>query len=137
MRYIKRFNESHIDTNEIKSYITDILSDLDECNIRVQSCKDIGDIYFNVVKKHLEFLYFDGDITGIIEINISKKDNVPLTYKSTKEQSESLISYMLSEGFDYIIDPVWENSVGIAYKLNNISEIENKELISLNFRFFQ
>jgi hypothetical protein len=44
---------------------------------------------------------------------------------------------MLSEGFDYIIDPVWENSVGIAYKLNNISEIENKELISLNFRFFQ
>ncbi len=137
MRYIKRFNESHIDTNEIKSYITDILSDLDECNIRVQSCKDIGDIYFNVVKKHLEFLYFDGDITEIIEINISKKDNVPLTYKSTKEQSESLISYMLSEGFDYIIDPVWENSVGIAYKLNNISEIENKELISLNFRFFQ
>lgn len=137
MRYIKRFNESHIDTNEIKSYITDILSDLDECNIRVQSCKDIGDIYFNVVKKHLEFLYFDGDITEIIEINISKKDNVPLTYKSTKEQSESLISYMLSEGFDYIIDPVWKNSVGIAYKLNNISKIENKELISLNFRFFQ
>jgi hypothetical protein len=137
MRYIKRFNESHIDTNEIKSYITDILSDLDECNIRVQSCKDIGDIYFNVVKKHLEFLYFDGDITEIIEINISKKDKVPLTYKSTKDQSESLISYMLSEGFDYIIDPVWENSVGIAYKLNNISEIENKELISLNFRFFQ
>lgn len=44
---------------------------------------------------------------------------------------------MLSEGFDYIIDPVWENSVGIAYKLNNVSEIENKELISLNFRFFQ
>jgi hypothetical protein len=90
-----------------------------------------------VVKKHLEFLYFDGDITEIIEINVSKKDNAPLTYKSTKEQSESLISYMLSEGFDYIIDPVWKNSVGIGYKVNNISEIENKELISLNFRFFQ
>jgi hypothetical protein len=137
MRYIKRFNESHIDTNEIKSYISDILSELEEFDIRVQSCKDIGDIYFNVVKKHLEFLYFDGEITEIIEINISKRDNVSLTYKNTKEQSESLISYMLSEGFDYIIDPVWENSVGIGYKVNNISEIENKELISLNFRFFQ
>jgi hypothetical protein len=137
MRYLKRFNESHIDTNEIKSYITDILSELEEFDIRVQSCKDIGDIYFNVVKKHLEFLYFDGDITEIIEINISKRDNVSLTYKNTKEQSESLISYMLSEGFDYIIDPVWKNSVGIGYKVNNISEIENKELISLNFRFFQ
>jgi hypothetical protein len=89
------------------------------------------------VKKHLEFLYFEGDITEIIEINVSKKDNSPLTYKSTKEQSESLISYMLSDGFDYIIDPVWKNSVGIGYKVNNISEIENKELISLNFRFFQ
>ena len=137
MRYIKRFNESHIDTNEIKSYISDILSELEEFDIRVQSCKDIGDIYFNVVKKHLEFLYFDGEITEIVEINISKRDNTSLFYKNTKEQSESLISYMLSEGFDYIIDPVWKNSVGIGYKVNNISEIENKELISLNFRFFQ
>jgi hypothetical protein len=137
MRYIKRFNESHIDTNEIKSYISDILSELEEFDIRVQSCKDIGDIYFNVVKKHLEFLYFDGEITEIVEINISKRDNTSLSYKNTKEQSESLISYMLSEGFDYIIDPVWKNSVGIGYKVNNISEIENKELISLNFRFFQ
>jgi hypothetical protein len=145
MRYIKRFNESHIDTNEIKSYISDILSELEEFDIRVQSCKDIGDIYFNVVKKHLEHIhqtsgsyrYFDGEINEIIEINISKRDNVSLTYKNTKEQSESLISYMLSEGFDYIIDPVWKNSVGIGYKVNNISEIENKELISLNFRFFQ
>jgi hypothetical protein len=137
MRYIKRFNESHIDTNEIKSYISDILSELEEFDIRVKSCKDIGDIYFNVVKKHLEFLYFDGEITEIVEINISKRDNTSLSYKNTKEQSESLISYMLSEGFDYIIDPVWKNSVGIGYKVNNISEIENKELISLNFRFFQ
>jgi hypothetical protein len=137
MKHLKRFNESNIDTSEIKNYIYDIFSDLDDYNIKVQSCKDIGVLYFNVIKKHLEFLYHNDDITEIIEINISKRDNVSLTYKNTKEQSESLISYMLSEGFDYIIDPVWKNSVGIGYKVNNISEIENKELISLNFRFFQ
>lgn len=139
MKYIKKFNESYINTDEIKNYIYDIFSDLDDYNISVQSCKeDIGVLYFNVVKKHLEFLYNNYDITEIIEISINKKYyEGSLNYKYFKEMSGSLISYMLSEDFDYIIDPVYPQSVGIGYKLNNISEIENMELVSLNFRFFQ
>ena len=74
----------------------------------------------------------------IIEINIRNKyESDLLTYNITREQTESLISYMLSEGFDYIIDPVWEKSSGIAYKLEDINKIEDKKLISLNLRFFQ
>ena len=138
MKHLRRFNESHINTDEIKNYIDDILSDIDEYNIKIQSCKDISVLYFDVVKNHLEFLYHNDDITEIIEISIHKKyENDSLTYENIKEQSGSLVSYMLSEGFDYIIDPVWKNSVGIGYKLSEISEIENIELISLNFRFFQ
>ena len=40
MKHLRRFNESYINTDEIKNYINDILSDLDEYNIKIQSCKE-------------------------------------------------------------------------------------------------
>ena len=44
---------------------------------------------------------------------------------------------MVNSGFNYLLEPVWRNSPGIKYSLENIQEISEKKLMSFHIKFYK
>jgi hypothetical protein len=145
MKYLKNYKifESAQDSID---YIQDIFSDLRDnyFEIEIRLAKDFSDLYHRVIADHLKAHYLNtGKIlpTEIIEIMIKKYPENPIFhYSEIESEIKSAVDYMLSDGWLYVLDPVFEGSSGIGYHIDDtffLKHMEVKKLTGFSIRFYR
>lgn len=143
--------------NNIKDIFIDLSDEIDGqwFDIDIMHPKDISDTYFNVQKESIYkfqrypiFKDFDREpcdnISDILITSITPQDeNAPSGYRLdfrydyVKDDVERCIEYMSSNGWWYIIEPVWEGSPGMQYSIKTSGKFSDKLLHSLHIKFYK
>lgn len=145
MKYLKNYKifESAQDSID---YIQDIFSDLRDnyFEIEIRTTDEVGNLYHRVIADHLKTHYLNtGKIlpNEIIEIMVKKYPENPIfQYSEIESEIRSVVNYMLSDGWSYVLDPVFEGSSGIGYHIDDIlflKHMDVKKLTGFSIRFYR
>jgi hypothetical protein len=135
MKYLKKYKI--FENNQDIDYICDILSDLKDnyFDIRVRSTKQVGDLYHRVIADYLKTHYLNinkVNASDIIEVNITRYPESPtFRYSEIESEISSVVNYMVSDGWSYILDPVFDGSSGIGYHIDDPIFLRNMNKIIL------
>lgn len=124
MKYLKDYKIFESSQDSI-DYIQDIFSDLRDnyFEVEVRTTKEVGNLYHNVIVDHLKNHHLNKSkivATEIIEILIRKyPENTIFNYSEIEPEVRSSVSYMLSDGWSYVLDPVFTMSSGLGYHIDD------------------
>lgn len=76
------------------------------------------------------------DIQKITLVSI-RGGKTEFNYEYIREYVERAVRYMTSEGWNYLLEPVYEGYPGIPFVLNDIDFIEGINLKSFHIKFFK
>ncbi len=145
MKYLKNYKifESVQDSID---YIQDIFLDLRDnyFEIEIRTTDEVSNLYHRVIADHLKTHYLNtGKIlpNEIIEIMVKKYPENPIfQYSEIESEIRSVVNYMLSYGWSYVLDPVFEGSSGIGYHIDDIlllKHMDVKKLTGFAIRFYR
>jgi len=145
MKYLKNYKifESVQDSID---YIQDIFLDLRDnyFEIEIRTTDEVSNLYHRVIADHLKTHYLNtGKISPneIIEIMVKKYPENPIfQYSEIESEIRSVVNYMLSYGWSYVLDPVFEGSSGIGYHIDDIlllKHMDVKKLTGFAIRFYR
>ena len=145
MKYLKNYKifESVQDSID---YIQDIFLDLRDnyFEIEIRTTDEVSNLYHRVIADHLKTHYLNtGEISPneIIEIMVKKYPENPIfQYSEIESEIRSVVNYMLSYGWSYVLDPVFEGSSGIGYHIDDIlllKHMDVKKLTGFAIRFYR
>lgn len=148
MKYLKNFKKHKLfESLDIDiGYIQDIFSDLRDnyFEIEIRSTKEFSDLYHRVIADYLKTHYLNtGKIlpNEIIEIMIRKYPENPIfQYSEIESEIRSVVNYMLSDDWSYVLDPVFEGSSGLGYHIDDrffLKHMEVKNLTGFSIRFYR
>jgi hypothetical protein len=144
MKYLNRYKIFE-NTKNIE-YIRDIFLDLRDnyFDIEIRSTKEVGDLYHRVIVEYLKKHPLNStksDINNIIEIMIRKyPDNPIFRYSEIESEIKSVVNYMISEGWSYLLDPVFGGSSGTEYHIDDsifLRHMDVKNLTGFSIRFYR
>lgn len=146
MRYLKSYES--FSTSELEDILSEINYDILDNPFEVE-VKNIEGILYKVFKEEIEKLQ-DGywfskyshqdkieNISEIVLISLRPKITDEIVYDDIREYVERSVEYMVNSGFNYLLEPVWRDSPGIKYSLENIQEISEKKLMSFHIKFYK
>lgn len=145
MKYLKNYKifESVQDSID---YIQDIFLDLRDnyFEIEIRTTDEVSNLYHRVIADHLKTHYLNtGKIlpNEIIDIMVKKYPENPIfQYSEIESEIRSVVNYMLSYGWSYVLDPVFEGSSGIGYHIDDIlllKHMDVKKLTGFAIRFYR
>ena len=76
------------------------------------------------------------DIQQITLVNIRMR-KTEISYEDIREYVERAVRYMTDEGWNYLLEPVYDKCPGVAYVLNDINFIDGIFLTSFHIKFFK
>lgn len=146
MKYLKTYER--FSTLELEDILGEIKYDILD-NPFVIEVTHILDFLFKVFKEEIEKLqngyWFNKyshqnkieNITEIILVSLRPKKMCVIVYDDIKDHVERAVEFMISNGFNYILEPVWIQSPGLKYSLENIKEISDKKLVGFHIKFYK
>jgi hypothetical protein len=146
MKHLKTYKifESTEDLKDILSEINyDILDNPFEIEVRI-----LYDVFYDVLKSEIENIqksyWFKTNsnqqplenISEIVLVSLRPSIAEEITYNDIVDYVERSVEYMTSEGYNYLLEPVWKNNPGMIYSLKNIKNLD-KKLISFHIKFYK